>query len=605
MKKKVYAMITNVLFVLFLSCCFFACNKEKSSTEPVAFENFNVQETATAELKSYYVFEKPEVTVGEEKASVNVSVSFDGKTVPNNGVKVYLEHTGKYSVCYTAAYKDSFESKTTELTVSDKVAPVLAFNFPKYTDYGVSVALGDYCKVIDATAVESVVYSAKNAEADTELGESQFDKTNGLLTVTDTAVKKVAITATATDVNGYASTQTVETQMLVPDEVGTVGVEYIEYYGSAVGEIALADDQTQEKVVEWTTQVPSGGFYTYWVKHSKFAEFANYEYIDITLKVEIEEESTKNVLVYLGAREYTRLASGTYCGVSSLTEWSTITYSKTIAVKHNSVAFESFAQGQIGFSLKNNDSNNSFKGKVYIAEIRGRYADISSDGTAIDLTEKYEGIQSASFTPLGTSQEQTIDDLSAWTPATGALSFVVNKANQSPRTFTLSIVVTNKNKVGNISATDIYLNGSAPGEKTLALDTLNNTAVAVWNVTVEGNSFVHLTVENDLYADFANYDYVDFLIKIVPAETNTSENGFLYFNKKEYTKRSVSGGTPVSVGYTTIQEWTTVTFAKAETEHNAVAFENFESKKAVSISLKNNDTQAQEFTVYIAKISVR
>ena len=242
---------------------------------------------------------------------------------------------------------------------------------------------------------------------------------------------------------------------------------------------------------------------------------------------------------------------------------------------------------------------------MYIAEISCRYADISSDGTAIDLTEKYEGVQSASFTPFGETQAQAIVDLSAWTPVEGTLSFTVAKDGCLDNSYTVNVTV--GDPVGTVSAKTIAQKGtSSVLGATLRTETdATEGMVAVWNVTVEGNSFVHLTVENDLYADFANYDYVDFLIKIVPAETNTSENGFLYFNKKEYTKRSVSGGTPVSVGYTTIQEWTTVTFAKAETEHNAVAFENFESKKAVSISLKNNDTQAQEFTVYIAKISVR
>ncbi len=598
MKKKIYAMIKSVLLVLFVSCCLFACSAAEEPTQ-ATFENFNVQATATAELKSYYVFEKPEVNVGEEKASINVSVAYDGKTVPNNGVKVYLEYTGKYSICYTAAYKDSFESKTTELTVTDTTAPVFAFNFPKYTDYGASVALDDYCKAVDATAVESVVYSVKDVETEAELDANQFDKTNGILTVTDTAVKKVAITATATDANGYTSSQTVETNMLVPDEVGTVGVEYIEYYGSAAGEIALVDDQTQGKAVEWTTQVPSGGFYTYWVKHEKYVEFADYDYIDIVLKVEIEKDSTKNVLVYLGASEYTQLASGTYCGVSSLAEWSTITYSKTVTVNHSSAAFESFAQGQIGFSLKNNDYDNSFKGKVYIAEIRGRYADMSCDGAAIDLTKKYEGIQSASFTPLGMSQAQTIDDLSAWTPATGALSFVVSKENQSSRTFEVKTVSMEKNKVGSVSATNIYLNGTTVGEKTLALDDTNGTVVA-WKVSVPQSAMYTYWIDCNDFVDYDGYDYIDYKIKVVPDESNESANVLVYPNNVQYAE--CTGGNVFGVANAT--EWTTVSFAKTGNK-GVDTFAAFETGK-IGLSLKNNNLEnTLSFTVYIAEISCR
>ncbi|MBR2023080.1 MAG: Ig-like domain-containing protein [Clostridia bacterium] len=473
--------------------------------------------------------------------------------------------------------------------VVDTVVPdALSVGAVEAMEYGAKTTL-----TAEGTQGLAVIWSSDNTEVAT------VDKLTG--EVTAVGIGTAEITATL-------GTRTATTTVSVQDKAGVISVAHFATASTnpAGGEIQLVTDETQGTVAKSEITVAKNNKAYWWIlAGEQYKYFSGYDYIELMMKADVPSGNADDLRFYPN-KTYARESDDTVVMLSELNTWKTVRFNDYSSKTQNADSFEAMnTDKRLAFHIVNSSTSEDMSATIYFAGIVGGYSDFeATQGTAIDLTAKYNGIKSATITPTGSSQAETISDLSAWMPVDGTLSFTVGQTGWFDNSYTVNVSVVDP--VGTVSAKTIAQEGtSSVSGATLTTETdATEGTVAVWNVTVEASSWAHLTVENDLYADFANYDYVDFRIKIEPI-TNTSNNGYLYFNKKDYTKMW-NGEKAVSVGYTTIQEWTTVTFRKEDSDHNATAFGNFESEEAVSISLKNNHaSRAQEFKVYIAYIQVR
>ena len=73
-------------------------NNGNNGNEKIVFAWSEVAQSETTEAGSDYIFALPEVTANGEAAEISVTVKKDGKSVPNDGEKFYVEETGEYTI---------------------------------------------------------------------------------------------------------------------------------------------------------------------------------------------------------------------------------------------------------------------------------------------------------------------------------------------------------------------------------------------------------------------------------------------------------------------------------------------------------------------------
>lgn len=83
--------------------------------EKIVFAWSDIAQSETTEAGSDLYFALPEVTANGEAAEISVTVKKDGKSVPNDGEKFYVEETGEYTIVYTAEYAGASEEKSVAL----------------------------------------------------------------------------------------------------------------------------------------------------------------------------------------------------------------------------------------------------------------------------------------------------------------------------------------------------------------------------------------------------------------------------------------------------------------------------------------------------------
>ena len=101
-------------------------NSDNGNNE-IVFTWSEVAQSETTDAGSDYIFALPEVTANGEAAEISVTVKKDGKSVPNDGEKFYVEETGEYTIVYTAEYAGANEEKSVALKSQDTTAPKAVF----------------------------------------------------------------------------------------------------------------------------------------------------------------------------------------------------------------------------------------------------------------------------------------------------------------------------------------------------------------------------------------------------------------------------------------------------------------------------------------------
>ena len=189
--KRIFVSI--FLCIALLAAAFLsACNQDGPEDTPkTEFKGFNVKETATAEAASEYFFETPEVTCNGKAVDVSISVKFGNTTIAHDGIKFYIEKEGTYKVTYTAALNGYSESKTTTVNAVYTSGPIIMSYLPTVLRYNTSIDVLQYITVkgLYEGEIESVTAKDVTSEDDSELPETQFDKNNNVLRITDEDIK--------------------------------------------------------------------------------------------------------------------------------------------------------------------------------------------------------------------------------------------------------------------------------------------------------------------------------------------------------------------------------------------------------------------------------
>ena len=174
MKKRFAMTILSVMMFVCTVAFFVACTTESAQKE---FTGFNVNASAQAEAGTEYVFETPEVMCEGKKADVSIAVSFGGKAIAHDGVKVYLENVGEYTITYTASCDGATDTRTTALTSTDTTAPIIASTLPQNLRMEYEIVLSDYIAIKEKSGIKQATYTVIDTTAETpaELEEGQFD----------------------------------------------------------------------------------------------------------------------------------------------------------------------------------------------------------------------------------------------------------------------------------------------------------------------------------------------------------------------------------------------------------------------------------------------
>lgn len=204
MKKRFAMTILSVMMFVCAVAFFVACTTESAQKE---FTGFNVNASAQAEAGTEYVFETPEVMCEGKKADVSIAVSFGGKAIAHDGVKVYLENVGEYTITYTASCDGATDTRTTALTSTDTTAPIIASTLPQNLRMEYEIVLSDYIAIKEKSGIKQATYTVMDTTAETpaELEEGQFDAETTRLYLTDEAVEEITIHISVEDNVGLKS----------------------------------------------------------------------------------------------------------------------------------------------------------------------------------------------------------------------------------------------------------------------------------------------------------------------------------------------------------------------------------------------------------------
>lgn len=273
MKKRIFLLFALCSLTALCALGLYGCSC--SSKE---FTGLEVIANATEEVGSYYEFEKPNVTVGEEKANVTVVVKYGEKSIPHDNTHVYLDEIGEYSIIYTASYGGQSTSKVTKVTTQDTTSPVFVNKLYRAVRYDEEIVLSDYVIARDFSGIQTCEYTVtkENGEA---LPEGSFDQTTNTLTVSDESIRKVKVKLSATDVYGNESVSEEFVLSMSPTPTyGKFGFSWFE-----TGETEVSGVFVEANAInKWTTQIKEEEGVKYLSVTVTTAQTNQYVYVDLT-----------------------------------------------------------------------------------------------------------------------------------------------------------------------------------------------------------------------------------------------------------------------------------------------------------------------------------
>ena len=295
--KVLFSIMLTVATLAFASCGTGENGASSSSSYNASFVGLTVEESATGELGSYYVFETPDVLYGEKEAVVSITVKSGNQTVPHDNKKVYLDSVQPYVITYTATYENKSESKTTTVTVADTKAPVFVNRLYGAVRNGNSVVISDFIKAVDSSAIQSVSYTATKEDG-TALPDGSFDAETNTLCVTDESIHSVKIGVTATDVyNNTDSGEFVIPFSLTPVfgsfdfdwyEKNTQGIGGVSVKTSAqITQTATVEEENGEKYLSISLTTTETNQYVY-VQLDKelIGDFSSFDAVDVEMMLD-------------------------------------------------------------------------------------------------------------------------------------------------------------------------------------------------------------------------------------------------------------------------------------------------------------------------------
>ncbi len=224
MKKLLYTFMVSALTAATLSL-FSACadSKEPDSSpdgggKTAVVSGFDVAETATAEVGSYYSIPVPEVSVSEGTFDLSISAKKgeEGLFVVNN--QVLITDFAPHVVTYTLSYLGGEQTKSTTVTPQDTTAPVIKFFGLENTLYSNSTY--DVSKVVaDDNSFEKLSVQMKAVYVETG---DVLTISNNQFTTPNASGVTVRLEASATDSNGNAVTKTKDLYVVDRNSYGTL-----------------------------------------------------------------------------------------------------------------------------------------------------------------------------------------------------------------------------------------------------------------------------------------------------------------------------------------------------------------------------------------------
>ncbi len=485
---------------------------------------------------------------------------------------VYTTNSSTRSLAQTASLALANGESDSENVLSDIIDAVvpdeLSVGAVEAMEYGATTTL-----TAEGTQGLAVIWSSSDTSVAT------VDKLTG--EVTAVGIGTAEITATL-------GTRTATTTVSVQDKVGVISAAHFAKAGrnAYAGEISLIEDEEYGRVATSTLSIPQDSRAAQFTLKGgdTYVYFGDYDYLELTLKFGVDPTASnvKNTSLYLN-RNWMNESDETAAGLNEISEWKTVRFNSTsTTTSNNARGFAMIkADKQLQINLVNASSTaGTLDAPMYLASIVGGYSNFEvAHGTAIDLTAKYKGIKSAMITPTGSTEAQTISDLTAWTPVAGTLSFIVGKTGWLDNSYTVNVTLVD-NTVGTISAKTIAGATCLPNTNTISLiedEEYGMVATSTFTVAPGGN-YAHYQLYGESYKYFGYYDYLDFTVKF---ETNI-QSAWFYINQDSTKIEDLNEAKLANMA-----DWSKVRINRSETNNNTKAFDLI---KANGIDLKIQNT---------------
>ena len=585
-----------------------------NGNEKIVFAWSDIAQSETTEAGSDYIFALPEVTANGEAAEISVTVKKDGKSVPNDGEKFYVEETGEYTIVYTAEYAGASEEKSVALKSQDTTAPKAVFTLPSAIKYDIPVNFGDKIKVKDNLAnnldESSVSYKLYDTTGGGErLLTAEFDEAQKQFVIENPEIKSVRLTVLASDKSGNAGSTSLDITMLPLLDYGAFdfsgfeagaladkpisGLSFSGFSESDLKEIAF--DESENKNILKLHIAESAVKDTRWatVRFTKdlLGDFTAFDYV--TLRMRVTYDSTGGFVGFGGSYGY---ESQYKYALPASGAWATYRFDSA-----NTLAALGKTDIPLTFAMYS-DKTKSGNYTIEISEVRGGYDSFTADSEGVDLTEKFglaaTEIKTAEFTNKGgVSRALTEEEKTNFkTSVSGKLKITVKKAGYKVSVFETGVSVLKQKGVFDFSDYDagalenntikgLEFYGTASQEITYSEEEQKNVLKFTVNFTKNGWSFVNF--DKALLGKMGEFDYITMRVRIT---TQAGQNGYFDFRSD-----SKNGGTGTSVYGNSLparDEWLDVTFNKDGT------MQSF----GETIKLQTTMYQAGEVSILISEI---
>lgn len=590
-----------------------------SGNEKIVFAWSEVAQSETTEAGSDYIFALPEVTANGAAAEISVTVKKDGKSVPNDGEKFYVEETGEYTIVYTAEYAGASEEKRVALKSQDTTAPKAVFTLPSAIKYDIPVNFGDKIRVKDNLAnnldESSVSYKLYDITGGGErLLTAEFDEEKKQFVIENPEIKSVRLTVLASDKSGNAGSTSLDITMLPLLDYGAFdfsgfeagaladkpisGLSFSGFSESDSKEIAFDESENKNILKLHIAESPVKEAVkdnTRWatVRFTKdlLGDFTAFNYV--TLRMRVTYDSTGGFVGFGGSYGY---QSQYKYALPASGAWATYRFDSK-----NTLEALGKTDIPLTFAMYS-DKTKSGNYTIEVSEVRGGYDSFTADSEGVDLTKKFglaaTEIKTAEFTNKGgisralTEEEKT----NFKTSVSGKLKITVKKAGYKVSVFETGVSVLKQKGVFDFSDYDagalenntikgLEFYGTALQEITYSEEEQKNVLKFTVNFTKNGWCFVNF--DKALLGKMGEFDYITMRVRIT---TQAGQNGYFDFRSD-----SKNGGTGTSVyGYSlpARDEWLDVTFNKDGT------MQSF----GETIKLRTTMYQAGEVSILISEI---
>ena len=523
--------------------------------EKIVFTWSEVAQSETTEAGSDYIFALPEVTANGEAAEISVTVKKDGKSVPNDGEKFYVEETGEYTIVYTAEHAGASEEKSVALKSQDTTAPKAVFTLPSAIKYDIPVNFGDKIRVKDNLAnnldESSVSYKLYDTTGGGErLLTEEFDEAQKQFVIENPEIKSVRLTVFASDKSGNAGSTSLDITMLPLLDYGAFdfsgfeagaladkpisGLSFSGFSESDLKEIAF--DESENKNILKLQIAESAVKDTRWatVRFTKdlLGDFTAFDYV--TLRMRVTYDSTGGFVGFGGSYGY---QSQYKYALPASGAWATYRFDSA-----NTLAALGKTDIPLTFAMYS-DKTKSGNYTIEIAEIKGAYKEISIDENGIDLTQKFGLAQnefSATFTDIDGNGSTVADVTNFNSNVAGTLAVTVNKAGYAQSQFETKISIVSH--YGNLLNLSAYKVGSAYSDTATVVDYNGKKALQVVNSGAE-SSTVRVNIVSDAVLDLKKFDYIRVKVAMKYENASANVNLTLVDSKgSQYAWKNVGGG---------------------------------------------------------------